>query len=174
LKVVVPFVQIAPGVREALAATGHEWEELYVGDSDESYFNLLSGLWTGGEGFIVIEHDVIVRPDTLDELVNCECSWGCFPVPYLGGAYAGMACVKFAGWLTQQYPDAMQQVGTMSNADHLPKHFCTIDSWLQMRVLPGFGLRRHEHGPVLGHYRTYVGSPWPTHGCRGPRPTEET
>lgn len=168
--VVAPYVTYAPGVTEALDATGWPWRQAYVGDSDEDYWTLLSNLWGDGEAFALVEHDVLVRPDTLAELADCAEPWCSFVIPYLGGEYAGMACVKFSAELIAACPDALGIVGLMSNGEQHPrKHWCTLDSFLQS-TLQRTGTARHVHQPALGHVRPYDGSPWPVHGCHGTPP----
>jgi hypothetical protein len=166
IPVIIPYTPIAPGVREAIAATGHKWEEIYVGNSDQDYFSLFALLCAKGSGFIVLEHDVIVRPDTLDELEACPEPWCAFPVPYLGGEYPGMACAKFTDRIIAACPGALIQVGTMGNDQHSPGHWCTTDHFLQMVVLPAaVGHYKHVHPPALGHYRADGLPPMPSHGC---------
>lgn len=166
--VVVPYVRIAPGVRDALRGTGWDWTEVFVGGSDDGYWKFLAGMWANGQTFVNVEHDVIVRPDTLDELDQCPEQWCSFPVPYMSGAYAGLACAKFGQPLIAAIPDALDRIATMSDAGHPPKHYCRLDSWLQDRILPSTGFRRHYHDPPLGHYRPDGADPWPSHGCQVP------
>jgi hypothetical protein len=164
MRVVVPFTALAPGVAQALQATEWSWTPVDVSGSDDAYWSLLAGLWESGESFCIVEHDVIVHPSTFDELADCPQSWCAFPVPYFVGDYAGMACVKFSANLIAACPEALQRVGHMSNASHPPRHWCTLDAWLQV-VLQSTGVTRHLHGPALGHYREVAGLPQPTHGC---------
>jgi hypothetical protein len=173
MKVVVPFTHIAPGVAEALDATGHAWEAVDVSGSDDAYWTLLADLWSQGSCFITVEHDVLVRPDTLAELEACPRPWCAFAVPYLGGEYPGLACVKFDSSIISAVPDALIQSGRMSNGNHPQKHWCTTDHFLQMVVLPAaVGHYKHVHGPALGHFRDYDGLPQPSHGCCGTRVKE--
>ena len=72
VKVYVPFTEFAPGVEEALQATGHPVTVVYVGARDDAYWELLNGLWSKGQSFIVVEHDIVVSADTFEELENCH------------------------------------------------------------------------------------------------------
>lgn len=156
--VYVPFTTIAPGVREALEATGWEWTEVYVGGSDQAYWEQ----WSMGKSFINVEHDVIVRPDTFDVLAACSRQW-CAPlVPYYDGEYPSLACVKFDAALLSAHPYAMRKAGTVCDDRHLEKHYCRLDAWLQRSL---DGEPRHSHQPPLGHWRPYPGPLWPSHGC---------
>jgi hypothetical protein len=165
VRVVAPYVEFAPGVTEALEATGWPWRQAYVGGSDEAYWELLGDLWADRESFVVVEHDVILRPDTLDELADCPQAWCSFAVPYLDTEYAGLACAKFSDEIIAACPDALDRVGRMSNAAHPPKFWCTVDAWLQV-VLSSTSIPRHIHAPALGHYRPAGAPLMPTHGCR--------
>jgi hypothetical protein len=165
VKVIVPYTHIAPGVAEALDATKWQWTGIDVSGSDENYWRVLQTLWQSGETFCIVEHDVLLRPNTLTELDLCESAWCAFPVPYMGGGYAGMACVKFGASLIAACPDALDRVAPLSDASHPPRHWCRLDSWLQYGILPTTGFSRHVHDPPLGHFRPDGGEPWPSHGC---------
>lgn len=165
----MPWTRRYPQVSAALHRTGYKWYGRWVGGSDEAYWRLLGEYWADGETFINVEHDVVVRPDTLRELENCPKDWCAFSVPYLGGHYAGLACVKFGEALLRGLPDALDRAGKMFNGNHPPRHWCTLDHFLQREVLPGAGFIRHEHEPPLRHIRA-PGSDervMPTHGCVG-------
>jgi hypothetical protein len=123
----------------------------------------LNGLWSEGESFIVVEHDIVVRADTLEELENCPCEWCSFGAPYLGHVYHGLGCVKFSDTLISRHPKAMEQVAAFPpDEKHPSKHYCTLDAYLQRTLL---GEYMHCHEEVLGHVRPYNGAPWPNHGC---------
>ena len=165
VKVYAPFTGFAPGVREALKATGHPVTEVYVGARDDAYWELLNGLWSKGQSFIVVEHDIVVRADTFEELENCPYEWCSFGAPYFVGVYHGLACVKFSDTLISRHPKAMEQVAAYPpDEKHPPKHYCRLDALLQQAL---FGEYRHCHETVLGHVRPYDGPPQPGHGCVG-------
>jgi len=155
-------------VVEALAG----WDVAFVdvSGSDEAYWELLASLWANRRTFICVEHDVVVRPGTLDALVECHEPWCSYQVPYVGRVYAGLSCAKFSAGLIARYPDALDVVGELSDEDHPPKHWCRLDSWLQSHVLNPGGEIMHVHGPPLEHLRDEdsPASPWkvgPAHGC---------
>lgn len=166
MKVVVPHTRISPGVREGLKSTGRKWEEVFVGNSDEDYWGVLAVLWAKRETFCVVEHDVLVRHDTLDELENCPEAMCAFPVPYFWSPVAvSLACVKFSAEVIARHPDLMQRVGEMSDEGHPPRHWCRLDMWIQMLIRPD---AFHAHYPVLEHYRPDGALPYPSHGCVKP------
>lgn len=117
MRIVLAHTSIKPGVREALDATGWKWEAIDVSGDDEAYFRLYQRLWHEGEGFIGIEHDVIVNPGTLTELADCPEDWCAAPIPYLTDRRYGLGCVKFSGRLLEEFPDAIEQVAISAIID---------------------------------------------------------
>lgn len=165
MRVIVAYTEVAPGVLEALDSTGWPYELADVSEADDSYWSLLAGLWAGGETFVIVEHDVIVRPDTMAELAACGSVWCGHKTPYIHGDYAGMGCSKFGADMLRAVPDALDQVAVMTDSAHAAKHWCRVDAWLQSHVLPRAGFSQHLHEPSLGHYRPYSGPAKPSHGC---------
>lgn len=170
--VVLPYTRLRSEVVQALAGDGQDVSMVDVSGSDEAYWQLLADLWSKGAGFIVVEHDVLVRPGALDELDRCHHPWCSFQVPYVGRVYAGLSCAKFSAALIARYPDALDVIAELSDEDHEPKHWCRLDSWLQSHVLNPGGEIMHVHGPPLGHVRDESSPgeppPWavaPAHGC---------
>lgn len=160
-RVIVPYTEIAPGVAEALATTG--WlSDLYPMTSETSYWDLLDKLWSEGETFIIVEHDVIVRPDTLDQLNDCPFDACAFVIPYFWSPRAvSLACTKFSSDLIARCPDLMRRVGEMRDFQHPQKHWCRLDMWIQ-QSLP---VRIHPHEPAVTHYRDPGKPLTPSHGC---------
>lgn len=166
--VALPYVPpLRPEVADALAG----WDVAFVdvSGSDTAYWELLSQLWRKGKTFIVVEQDIVVRPDSLSELEECHRPWCSFQVPYVGKVYAGLSCAKFSAALIGRYPTALDRIGKRSDADHPPAHWCRLDSWLQSLLNHG-GEEMHVHGPPLEHLRdgSEPESPWkvgPAHGC---------
>ena len=161
---IVPYTIVQPAVRAALDQTGREWEPVNVSGSDDAYWQLLSDLWDARESFAIVEHDVIVRPDTLDLIEACQSPWCSWRIHYGGQAYPGLGCAKFTAEIISRVPNALELVGQMSDATHPPKHWCRLDAWLQYTVLPLHGCRMCVHGPVLDHYRP-PGVRGSSHGC---------
>lgn len=161
-RVIVPYTGAPDGrVWDALDATGWSYDRCFVGGSDRAYYDLLSDVWTAGETFCVIEHDIVVHPNTLDVLADCERDWCGCRYQYGPALTSGLGCVKFSAALIARHPDAMERVGEMSDALHPPKHWCRLDLWLNLGVLfdGGEGLR-HEHEPPVLHLNSAC-----SHGC---------
>ena len=166
-KVLVPFTALRAETIVGLADSDIAYEMIArpITD-DEGYFWALSEAWTPTEDhavepFIVVEHDIVVRPETLRELRDCPEDWCSAPYPYLDKPEAwGMGCVKFSDRLIvrnyQMFTEISQWQGT-----HPARHWCTIDAQV-WEYLTSRGEKRHDHpGPLLGH----VGGERSAHGC---------
>ena len=160
MNVVVPFVEIRPETEKALNASGWPWKGYYVGDADDSYYWLLDELWEIGETFVVIEHDIVVGPKTLDELEACRGEWCSFGFPYMGSpSHHGLGCVKFSKRLIARNPKALHRAGNRQDHGHPQRHWCRLDAWLQMEMRPE---PRCFHEPPVGHAKEDSHA---SHGC---------
>jgi len=162
LNIYVPYTDLRDETATALRQTGKLVIYVDVSGSSEAYFDLLHDLWGKGESFIIVEHDVVVHPTALQELEECKYSWCAFPTPYFNGQHVGLGCVKFGSLLLKRFPKAMDQVATMHDPKHPPKHWCRLDTWLQTQVL--LTNERHVHAPALRHLRK-TETIHPNHGC---------
>jgi hypothetical protein len=160
MQVVVPYTRVHDEVVEALEATGHPYEMVDVSENESSYYELLRAKWAAGETFIIVEHDIIVMRTTFTELEQCPEPWCIVPHRYLGWMHWGLGCVKFTDRLICAVPTAMEEVGSLEDEKHPPKHWCRLDCWLQQRVLPRYGFHSHNHEFALEHLGEGV-----AHGC---------
>lgn len=159
MRVYCPYTAISPATRAALDASGYEWEPRDVSGSDTAYWDLLAELWTVGEDFAIVEHDVVPSPEALASFDACGHDWCGAAYPYLAGTYAGLGCARFRAAIMARHPDLMSVVGGMSNEAHGPKFWCTLDAW-QRVVLQQRGERQCTAHPGAGHP-----SHSPSHGC---------
>jgi hypothetical protein len=162
VRVVMPFTHLRPEVVDALAGWGVELRD--VSGSDSAYWSLLDEMWRDGQTFCIVEHDVVVGPQTLFDLEACEHDWCSCQVPYVGLITAGLSCAKFSVPLIARHPEALEQIALLEDEKHPPKHWCMLDSWLRV-VLEGEAM--HVHEPPLEHLRDEAGY-WaisPAHGC---------
>jgi hypothetical protein len=131
---------------------------------DAGYWTAMHKWWEIGESFVVVEHDIVVRRDTIAELKDCDEPWCAWPVDYLGGPYHGLGCMKFRAELMREVPGAIDRVGEFESTDHPRRHWCAIDARLQA-VLRSFNFDMHKHvGPALTHL-DHDGE-HSRHGCR--------
>lgn len=130
---------------EALYRAAPEAEMVNVSEDPYAYWALVSRLWHTGDPFVLVEHDIVLRPDTIERLSDCVHQWCAFT--YLqapGEPVSGLGCVKFiptvplhleAGW-----GDPIWQ-----NVD------ATVAG-----LLHAAGWRVHEHKPPLRHLNPKV------------------
>ena len=159
MKIVCPYTEIEKRTRDGLDSTTYPWEERWVGESLTAYWDLLSGLWKAGETFVIVEHDIVIHPDTIDDLLDCDAPWCAATYPYLDGMYPGLGCMKFDEKLMARLPDLLDQVATFNYPGHGPKHYCTLDAAIQ-RNLWSSGLWACVNHKSVGHMHR-----WPGHGC---------
>jgi hypothetical protein len=100
MRVVVPFRQGMLFGRTYDAA--REWgsvEFVELRNPDEppschpTYLELVQQLWRDGEGFLILEHDVVPREGDLQGLVECPRYWCGFHYSFSGG-YGNFGCSK--------------------------------------------------------------------------------
>jgi hypothetical protein len=170
-KVLVPFTALRAETIVALGNSNIAYELVARPITDDAgYFHALDEAWTPTpehevEPFIVVEHDIVVRPDTLHELLDCPEDWCAMPYPYLDKPEAwGMGCVKFTDRLICRNPWLFREIETQGDRDHPPGHWCRMDSRI-WTYLTNRGEQRHDHpGPALGHVG-HPGKGSSAHGC---------
>ena len=166
-KVLVPFTSLRAETVVALSNSDIPYEMVArpILD-DEGYFFALAEAWTPtpehmAEPFILVEHDIVVRPETLRELRDCPEDWCAAPYPYLDKPEAwGMGCVKFSDRLIVRNPWIFRQFANDGDDLHPPRHWCSLDFHI-WTALTENGEKRHDHQGLLGH----VGGTTSAHGC---------
>ncbi len=162
MKVILPYTKRIAKVTAALDASGYEYEAIDVSESQSKYFQVIQEIWNAGEGWVNVEHDIVVGPDTIKSFDQCSADWCIAPYNYAvmpGGFYAGLGCCKISSRLIARNYDAMDRVGQMRDNDHKQRHWCRVDGWLK-QVLIENGEAPHAHESVQ-----HLGSGWPAHGC---------
>lgn len=167
-KVLVPFTALRAETIVALGDSDIPYEMVARPlTDDEGYFWALAEAWTPTaehkvEPFILIEHDIVVRPETLRELRDCPEDWCGAPYPYLDREKAwGLGCVKFSDRLIAHNPWLFRQPWEGDDI-HPARHWCRLDTYI-WEGLTANGYTRHDHdGPVLGHLTDPTKS---AHGC---------
>lgn len=137
--------------------------ELRQLDDDEGYWRLWHELWAAGVDLLIVEQDIAVNPTTVEELEWCGGEWCAFPYEYdiANGEYYGTGCVRIRASLTARHPDLIDRVGRLSNHNHPPRHWCTLDAWIQ-QLLAQAGETMCRHQPTVQHL-----NPSCSHGCHG-------
>jgi hypothetical protein len=98
--IVVPYTELSPATREAVPEA--HFVEVDAGDG---YRLLLADLWTAGDAFTLVEHDVIPTRRQLDDLDSCPAPW-CHFGYYPGHWIPVFGCVRFSSDLIAGTPGA--------------------------------------------------------------------
>ena len=94
----------------ALTMEGREVVEVVMTDANH-YGRLFTELWQAGEGFTLVEHDIVPWPGAIAELEACEQECCAFEYPNgtihaepRSGWCASLGCIKFATSLLKRVP----------------------------------------------------------------------
>ena len=145
MKVVMPVARYHNEAVEALLQTvGHQVSIIPVHQSDYAYWYLFSHLWKAGQPFVLVEHDIVIRPDTIDLLAACPALWCGFVYHEAPGEpVAGLGCTKIT-------PDPRVDLGLVQRLV-----WQNVDSAVT-GLMMGLGLTRHDHHPWLRHLNPTV------------------
>jgi hypothetical protein len=142
-KVIVPYTEIHPLVKEVLDKEGVEYVRMI---DKESYWRLLCDLWALGEDVVIVEHDIIPWPGAIDELLKCPAGWCTYTYEMKEGfgVHHAFGCAKLGATLMSELPDVWKNVGTT--------YWRTLDSQLcdyaqRHAIIP------HPHRPPVTHLR---------------------
>lgn len=159
MHVVCPYTQLRHETEAALAASVFSPTYVDVTGSDHAYADLLRDLWSQEETFCLIEHDVVVNPDTLDSLADCECGYCAVPYPLIFYVAPALGCTKFSTAFIRRFPDAMERVMRIPTqietdpgvvAVGAPGHWKQLDLILIRTILVGrYGQQPHVHLPPV-------------------------
>lgn len=136
MRIICPYTpnRLAKRTRDALPATT---EFVKMTDFD-SYQLLFLSLWKAGESFIIVEHDVVPSPGSLDRLARCKHQWcGC---PYGPGGIS-LGCTKIADTLIAKLPKLWEKMPL--------RHWQYCDDWFGSHAEKVASQHRHE--PVEAH-----------------------
>lgn len=150
----MPFTDLKAETRRALIdhAHGHELDFVHLDDPEYGYGRLLQAVWAEAETFAIVEHDIVVNPDTIPGFDSC-------PEPYCAAPYAwttqvgpALGCTRFRAELLERIPDAVDEAVALPSAWGEPGHFRQLDVYLMRRVLRDrHGLQPHVHLPPVEH-----------------------
>lgn len=119
------------------------------------YARLFARLWDAGEGFTIVEQDVVPPPGALAALACCSGLWcghrlpcGADPLAYTFGL------VRFAGGLLRAFPDLGRRIAGRGRPRRVSVPWNALDI-ATYRQLVGRGLTWHEHTPPATHLHAY-------------------
>lgn len=146
MEVYVPAIDSNCPAASALSVEGVDFHLALMID-DLGYGTLLSYLWTYGESFIVLEHDVVPFPGAIDALAECDKDWCVHKYPPgPNKLYYSMGCMKVSDSLIDKTRD-------------LPHRYNWEETkWSQLdgKVYPGLlevAKEPHIHHPPLAHVK---------------------
>lgn len=145
MRIVMPQAVEYPEAVAALLATtdGFLSGVVHRIDRDDpfAYWNLMHALWDSGDGFIIVEHDIVVRPGVVIALARCRRAWCAYPYLQLPGEpVTGLGCTKFSALVTET-------VDPFTGVE--PQIWQNVDYAVCSRVRAFF--TEHRHGPPVGH-----------------------
>jgi hypothetical protein len=142
--VVVPFTDLAPETKAALAAERLRPRYVDVSADGWDYWRLVCELWSAGSMFALVEHDVVPPPGAVRAMLACPRDWCAHE--YKQGSLVGTAfgCTKFSAAIIARHPDAVSRI--------LPQHrgWDGLDSMV-IGTLHRNGEVEHVHQPPAWH-----------------------
>lgn len=127
--------------------------EVVAMQEDHDYADALGVMWRRGEGFCVVEHDVVPWPGAIGAICACHEPWCVYSYVAAPGAYMhALGCIRVSGELVREHP------GLWLAWDGVP--------WNQLdaavyRALGGVAGSPHFHSPPLAHtkFHDVLGEP---------------
>jgi hypothetical protein len=169
MEIWVPYTQVAPATRAALAPYQVWWNDKVnyaLMDEDDDYPHFLNKRWDAKRTFLNVEHDVVPWDGALESLWACEEPWCAFAYRedeiYAEDNHTPVfGCCKFSAWFmaaTVGVWDAMldnatDRVRNPSGIDIRgnPK-WKLCDGWLRQWAREE-GLFVHQHFPAVQNLR---------------------
>jgi hypothetical protein len=159
VRVVVPYAVLAPETRAALEADGVVAEYVFVGADPTAYHGLVERLWSEGDGFLIVEQDIVVRPGSVAELADCPEPWCGFAYS-IGTSYGSyLGCARFGRDLVLGHPGVFAAVANLRDDGTPRRYWGRLDTRMKAVLEDHEGQRMHVHWPALDHLNTDKGTP---------------
>jgi len=158
-RVVVPFVagMLQPRTLAAVWRNGARAELAYLDRSDPTaYARLVCDLWETGQGFTIVEQDIVAPDGSLAALHDCEHPWCVHPYS-VGRAPTSpmLGLVRFSTALVAAMPAlARKSLARRPKRGGWTK-YRGVDLALA-RPLQRAGIVHHDHWPVAEHLHDYA------------------
>jgi hypothetical protein len=167
MRVVCPYTRLEPATRVALGYEAVDAEfialrpadcsnETHVQGDCDDYFRLLTQLWAGGQGFVVVEHDIVPWPGSIRGLLECDQPLCLHRYQIAGGMGYGLGCSKFSAQLTRDYWD-LPQVLERERGGSWSGRWCHLDGEFVARLRDRMQVPLHFHEPAVTHLHDYEG-----------------
>jgi hypothetical protein len=129
----------------ALAQEGVAHEVL-ICEGELDYGEHLARLWREGEGFVLVEHDVVPWPGAVRGLAECSYGWCAHAYPWDDdGLVTSLGCVKFGYQVLQRFPALPDAWAGVPWRD--------VDGHLLHALSRAYMVTVHEHLPPVAHAR---------------------
>lgn len=160
-RLLVPFTVRNPEV-QAAAPPWAEWVE--VSGDPLAYWRTMLEHWVPDDDLIVVEHDVVLRPDVLVQFDECPEPWCVFGYADMcheacREAWANMlGCTRFRKELIAAVPDAVSSIpedrrGWHNLCDEIAgDKVAGIPTELRPSSLRAAGFTHHWHSPYVAHH----------------------
>ena len=155
MRVVIPYTrQYHPLARKSHLRIDNA-ELVDVSGDENNYHRLLERLWSDGESFLLIEHDIEQTDIALEEARTCECLWGASPYVIGEGGNLwsrALGFTRFRAELMAREPDLMVAAGRSR-----PQDVSGSADWriLDSRIDGILRARHYDvcvHSPVVHHH----------------------
>ncbi len=145
----VPYTAVHP---ETVAGAPSSATWIDVSNHPHAYWYALRNIWAEGKTFAILEHDIVCRPDVIEQFEACPEPWCVFKRddychPECQEAWANqLSLTRFRAEVIAAVPDALSSI---PEADR---------GWLNLcdRIgerLRAAGFTHHWHGPEVHHHR---------------------
>jgi hypothetical protein len=151
LRVIVPYVDLYPETRAALEADGQTPEYVDVRGSPSAYHEMLLRVWSEGQGFTVVEQDIVVRPGRIAELEACPEPWCASVYPISGGFITGLGHVRFSHALVRERTAVIERIDSLPFDGTPRRYWGRLDTRVGQSLMDHESLRVHRHLPPLRH-----------------------
>lgn len=115
---------------DAIEASGWPWHPVHI-DSRDGYLEFFEQRWAEGEGFAVVEHDVIAGRRHLQQLEDCPAAWCSFN-EYDGGPPT-LSLARFRAEFITDWPFVWDDLRDAHRVSVFQPLWSKLDSWLTDR-----------------------------------------
>jgi hypothetical protein len=124
-------------------------------DDDFAYGKLLTSIWRKGQGFVLVEGDIIPWPGACKQLWDCPEAWCGFEYPCgQGNLSAALGCTRVSDRIVKANPDLPYRVEA-HKWDTL--HWNAVDHIVLMAIHDVANQNLHLHTPPVAHARERIG-----------------
>jgi len=152
LPIIIPTRAFGSAPARALMIEGFEVTEVLM-DDPQHYGRLIAGQWKIGNGFVLIEDDVVPWPGAVKAMLECDHDWCAYEHPRTEAVYEpvrtgfclGFGCVRFSHALVRRYELALDG----------SQRWDEVDGNV-MGVFHTAGEECHAHYPPVAHIKASV------------------